>query len=247
MDLSPTERFSTRAEAYRRGRPGYPRELLALLECECGLAPAWRVADIGSGTGLLSQLFLNFGCEVFGVEPNREMRAVGEQLLGGEARFHSVNARAETTGLPENTFDLITAGQAFHWFEPDPARKEFQRILKSAGWVALTWNERRVTPGFMADYEALQNRFATERRHPSAAEFTAFFGHAEWRLAKIPNPLALDEETLVSRLESCSRSPQPDSEDYPAMMAELRGLFREYERDGRVTIEYETHVYYSHF
>lgn len=245
MDLAPTERFSSRAEAYARGRPSYPREMVGLLERECGLTPAWRVADIGSGTGLLSRLFLDYGCEVFGVEPNAEMRAAGERELQNRPRFHSVAGRAEATGLPDASFDLATAGQAFHWFDPPAARAEFGRILKPGGWIALAWNERRVTPGFMADYEALQVRFAKERVHPTDADFDAFFGRGAWGYAALPNPLPLDEATLLSRIESCSRSPQPGNPQYDAMMNELRELFRQYAQDGLIAMQHETRVYYG--
>lgn len=245
MDLAPTERFSSRAEAYARGRPAYPREMLPLLELECGLKPAWRVADIGSGTGLLAQLFLDFGSEVFGVEPNAGMRAAGESELRGQARFHSVEGRAEATGLTAAAFDLVTAGQAFHWFEPEGARAEFRRILRPGGWVVLAWNERVVTPGFMADYQAVQCHFAKERVHPGRGEFDAFFGRGEWRMATIANSTEIDEETLLRRVESCSRSPLPGDEAYEPMRMELWRLFRHYARSGRVVMEYETRVYYG--
>lgn len=245
MERAPTELFTSRAEAYAQARPGYPRELLGLLERECGLSPAWRVADIGSGTGLLARLFLTYGCEVWGVEPNAEMRAMGERELQSEARFHSVEGRAEATGLREAGFDLITAGQAYHWFEPKAARAEFRRILKPGGWIALAWNERLPTPGFMAEHEALQLRFAPERPHPSDAEFDAFFGAGAWRLAKIPNPMTLDEKTLVRRVESCSRSPLPGTAEYEPLLAALRELFARYQKAGKVIMEYETQVYYA--
>jgi len=245
MELGPTERFSSRAEAYTRGRPGYPREMLTLLERECGLTPEWRVADIGSGTGLLARLFLGFRCEVFGVEPNREMRQAGERELQGETRFHSVAGRAEATGLPNGAFDLVTAGQAFHWFEPAGARAEFRRILRAAGQVVLVWNERRATPGFMADYELVQGRFGGERPHPGVAEFDAFFGNRAWRVAVIPNAQVLDEERLIQRMKSCSWAPTVGTEEYEAMMAELRRLFRVYAREGHIVMEYETRVYWG--
>jgi SAM-dependent methyltransferase len=245
MDLTPTERFSSRAEAYARGRPGYPREMLTLLERECGLTPAWRVADTGSGTGLLSALFLGYGCEVFGIEPNAQMRAAGERELRNEPRFHSVDGRAEATGLPDGGFDLVTAGQAFHWFDPEGARAEFRRILRPYGWVALVWNERRVTPGFMAEHEALQNRFAREKAHPSEEDFTAFFGTSDWKLAAIPNAQTLDSETLRARMESSSWAPKPGAPGYEEMVAELQRLFREYSREGVLVMEYETRVYYG--
>jgi SAM-dependent methyltransferase len=245
MELAPTERFSSRAEAYALGRPGYPSEMLALLERECGLTPAWRVADIGSGTGLLARLFLGYGCEVFGVEPNAEMRRTGERELQGEARFHSVDGRAEATGLPDRAFDLVTAGQAFHWFEPEAARAEFRRILRAPGWVVLAWNERRFTAGFMEEHEALQNRFAREKAHPSEEDFNAFFGNRAWRMAAIPNPQDLDEEALRQRMESCSWAPKVGTDGYQEMVAELRRLFRDYARDGHIVMEYETRVYFG--
>src|ERR1700733_14302368 len=115
--LDPAQRFSSRVQAYARYRPSYPRETLGLLERECGLTAACKIADIGSGTGLLARLFLDFGCEVTGVEPNPAMRAAGERLLSSEPRFHSVDGRAEATTLPDGSVDFVTAGQAFHWFE----------------------------------------------------------------------------------------------------------------------------------
>jgi SAM-dependent methyltransferase len=245
MGLDPTQRFSPRVEAYARYRPSYPRETLTLLERECGLTPESKVADIGSGTGLLARLFLDFGCEVTGVEPNPEMRATGQRLLLGQQRFHAVDGRAEATTLPDDSVDFVSAGQAFHWFEPAAARIEFQRILKAAGWVILIWNERSITPGFMTEHEELQSRFAREKPHPTGAEFTAFYGHANWRLAQIPNRQQLDEEGLRGRIESSSWSPLPGTESYEPMMQEITRLFRKYQEGGHVTIEYKTEIYYG--
>lgn len=126
----PTRRFSDRVENYVRYRPGYPRALLECLAREHGLDPAHAVADIGSGTGILSELLLRNGNAVFGVEPNAEMRAAAERLLRGQAKFHSVDGRAEATTLPTASVDWITAAQAFHWFDVSAARREFRRILR---------------------------------------------------------------------------------------------------------------------
>jgi SAM-dependent methyltransferase len=240
-----TQRFSSRVEAYARYRPSYPRETLALLEHQCGLSASCKIADIGSGTGLLARLFLDFGCDVTGVEPNPAMRAAGERMFSGQPRFHTVEGRAEATSLPDRSVDFVTAGQAFHWFEPAAARAEFQRILQPEGWVVLIWNERLVTPGFMAEHEALQNKFAREKSHPGDLEFNAFYGHANWRLARIPNRQSLDEQGLRGRIESSSWSPLPGADGYEAMIEEMTRLFRKYERAGRVAIEYETTIYYG--
>ncbi len=128
----PTRRFSGRVENYARYRPGYPGEVLDLLRQRCGLTEDSEIADVGSGTGALARLFLENGNRVFGVEPNAEMRGAGERLLRRYGRFTSVAARAEDTTLTEGSVDLVTAGQAFHWFDLGPTRREFARILKRA-------------------------------------------------------------------------------------------------------------------
>ena len=160
--LDPTRRFSSRVEDYARYRPSYPRQIVPLLARECGLTAESTVADAGSGTGLLSKLFLDFGCRVIGIEPNAEMRHAGEEFLARYEKFTSVDARAEATGLSDASVDLVTAGQAFHWFDAVTARSEFARILRHPRWVALVWNEREVTGEFLEGYEDLLHRYAPE-------------------------------------------------------------------------------------
>ncbi len=243
MSSDPTERFSPRVEDYSRHRPSYPAEVIAFLERECGLTRQYRVADIGSGTGLLSELFLHFGCEVTGVDPNAGMRAAGERLLAAWPRFHSVNGRAEATTLPDDSVDLVSAAQAFHWFSPDAARTEFQRILKPRGWVALVWNERVRSPGFNAGYDDLVTRYGPERRHAATSDLDHFFSEHGWRLAQFPNQQHFDREGLRGRFASSSYAPLPGAANYEALMRELDGLFDEFQKDGGVTLLYTTEVY----
>ena len=84
MNQSPTTRFSDRVDNYVRYRPGYPPEVIELLRAECGLRPEHFVADVASGTGLFTRLLLENGNSVFAVEPNAEMREMGNHEL---ARF----------------------------------------------------------------------------------------------------------------------------------------------------------------
>ena len=128
----PTKRFSSRVENYVRFRPGYPKEILAMLKSECGLNAHSVIADIGSGTGKLTELFLENGNRVFGVEPNRDMREAGERLLKPFQNFTSVAASAEETTLPNASTDFVVAGQAF--LEPTVlhvpvAEKEIEVVL----------------------------------------------------------------------------------------------------------------------
>jgi SAM-dependent methyltransferase len=245
MLLDPTRRFSSRVEDYIRYRPSYPKAVVDLLTGECGLTEQSRIADIGSGTGLLARLLLDAGCEVLGVEPNPEMRAAGERLLADFPRFHSVDGRAEATTLPDRSVDLVTAGQAFHWFEPERTRAEFARILRPPSWVALVWNERVTVPGFMADYEDLVVRYGPERPRVKTHELAHFFEDTAWRLEKLPNQQRLDFEGLRGRFLSSSYAPLPGTSSYASLAKGLSRLFEEHQHDGHVTLVYETEVYFA--
>src|SRR5579883_2133151 len=136
MDNS-KERFTKTVQDYIKYRPSYPNEIVQVLIDECGLTKDKVIADIGSGTGFLSKLFLDYGCVVYGVEPNQSMREAGEDYLNDYANFYTINGSAEATTLKDQSMDIVTVGTAFHWFDPEKSRIEFKRILKSPGWVIL--------------------------------------------------------------------------------------------------------------
>lgn len=245
------ERFSTRVENYVKHRPGYPREVLGLLTEECGLTTASVVADVGSGTGILSELFLQNGNRVYGVEPNREMRVAGARLLAAYPHFVSVEGRAEATTLPAASVDFVTAGQAMHWFERDGARREFARVLRPGGWVVVLWNER-LTEGtpFLEAYERLLLDYGTDYREVShkyaeGSLIEPFFGAGRYRSRTFPNRQVFDLDGLRGRLLSASYVPESGHPSFTPMMRALDALFREHARDGRVSVEYETKVYYG--
>jgi SAM-dependent methyltransferase len=249
-DIDPAGRFSSRAGDYLRYRPSYPQEVISLLEQECGLNENSVVADIGSGTGFLTKLFLDRGCSVHGVEPNAEMRRAGEAYLASYPNFHSIDGTAEHTGLPDASVDLVTAGQAFHWFDANTARAEFRRILRPPCWVALIWNERRVSGGFLEGYEDLLNRWAPEykvvdHRRIDVDLISSFFGHDNWKLATFDNQQIFDFSGVRGRLSSSSYAPPPGSETFQPMMDELERLFREHQEGGKLRFLYDTKVYYG--
>jgi SAM-dependent methyltransferase len=247
--LKSTERFSTRVENYIKYRPGYPPEVLELLRARCGLAATAVVADVGSGTGILTELLLETGAEVFAIEPNKEMREAAERLLGDYGRFRSVDGTAEATTLPQASVDLITASQAFHWFDVQKSRHELARILRPAGWVALIWNERPPEPGlFLSEYETLLRRHAAEydrvtNMRVDEGRIRGFFGRRP-ELATFPNRQVLDYAGLEGRLMSSSYAPEPGHPEYEPMIAGLRELFERHNRSGKVVLPYRTLVYF---
>ncbi len=246
------QRFSSRVDNYIKYRPGYPRGVIDQLQQACGLSPASVVADVGSGTGLLARLFLDLGCGVYGIEPNAEMRSAGERLLAGYPNFSSQDGSAESTGLPDASVDFVTAGQAFHWFDPARTRAEFKRVLKPDGWAALVWNDRSVdTSPFLKAYEALLNRYSSDyqqvnhrniEKNPQA--IAAFFGGA-YQVAHFKNVQVFDYEGVRGRLESSSYAPEPGQPSYAPMMADLRRIFDTFQQDGRVNFEYDTELFYG--
>jgi SAM-dependent methyltransferase len=248
MPLSSSDRFLGRVEAYAKYRPSYPAAAIDLLEARCGLKPGAAVIDLGAGTGILSALLLQRGARVFGIEPNPEMRHYCALSLGGE--FHSGDGTAENTHLPDTSFDLLVAGQAFHWFDPQRARIEALRVLRPGAWAALLWNERRkgVVP-FLEDYEALLRRYAPE--YDAVARLRAqedgigqFFGHPPQR-ATFANEQMLDFEGLTGRVASSSYAPMPGRPEHEPLMAGLREVFERHQRDGKVVFPYETLVYFG--
>lgn len=248
-----TQRFSSRVENYLRYRPGYPEAILNLLQHECGLTPAAQIADVGSGTGILSEMFLKNGNVVYGIEPNAEMRAAGERVLREHSQFRSIAGTAEATTLEDHSMDFITAGQAFHWFNLEKARKEFARILQPGGWIVLVWN-RRKTGGrpFLEDYEQLLRKFGTDYAEVSYAadkeqRVRSFFGRGALARKTFPNQQSFDWDGLKGRLLSSSYTPEPGHPNYQPMLKALDRLFRAHATDGTVVFEYDTDVCYGQF
>ena len=243
------QRFSNRADDYARYRPGYPPGLLDLLRNWCGLKPQHIVADIGSGTGLLSKLFLENGNYVYGVEPNKEMRAAGEAYLRSFPTFSSIEGSAEATTLPPESVDFVTAAQSFHWFKPLLTRREFQRILKMHGRAVIVWNERLLdSTAFLRDYEALLRRHGTDyarvnESYPRAEQMLEFFGANEFTSHSLANAQEFDFEGLSGRLRSSSYAPAPGAANFEVMMEQLRRIFDLHQQNGVVRMEYRTHIY----
>jgi len=243
-----TNRFSDRVGNYVRYRPGYPAEALRVLKNECGLAASDVIADIASGTGIWTRMLLENGNPVFGVEPNAEMRQAGERLLAGFPRFTSVAGTAEAATLPHEVAGFVTAAQAAHWFDRERARQEFVRILRPGGWLVLLWNERITnSTAFLRDYEQLLLTFGTDyeevRHERTTAAVNEFFDPAPFHERVFMLRQEFDYAALEGRLLSSSYAPGPEHPKHGPMLGELRHIFDEYAKAGRVAFDYNTRVY----
>lgn len=246
--VDPKQRFSDRVADYVRARPGYPPGLLPALAELTGLDPEWVVADFGSGTGLSARPFVEHGNTVFAVEPNEEMRRAAERLLGAHAGFESVAGSAESTGLPDDSVDLVIAAQAFHWFDPVATREECRRILREPRWAAVVWNVRRTdADDFARAYETLLERWGTDylayrARRIEPEELMAFFRRPPEE-RHLSNEQVFDFDGLRARLLSSSYVPSPSHPDHAPMMLELDRIFDEHADTGRVRFEYDTQLF----
>ena len=243
--LSSTTRFSDRTDNYEKYRPGYPDEIIPWLEKMTGLQKEACIADIGSGTGIFSALLLKHGYRVKAVEPNGGMRMIAEKNMQMNEHFTSLNGTAEETTLAGNSVDLITAAQAFHWFNVPVVRKEFQRIVTSGGYVLLIWNILQQPTPFLKKYKALKEKYATELKNTVRANpdhIRQFFEPYDVITQQFHHCQLLHGEELQGLLLSSSLVPL-EGPDHDLMMKELKQLFEACQENGKVEMIYETQLY----
>lgn len=251
MPIPSTERFGDRVESYRRHRPRYPRAVLDLLARECGLVRETEIADIAAGTGLLTEIFLAHGNSVVAMEPNASMRRACAALTAQYPQLRCIDGTAESTGIPAHSVDMVTVGQAMHWFDLGRAHTEFLRILRPGGWCVVVDNQRRMHGGPFPDgYERILQKFGLDyeqvrNRYLRSEQLAQFFGQASLHRATLPNVQMFDLAGLTGRILSSSYMPQEGHPRYAAMVAEIEALFLRCAEGGHVRMEYECVVVYG--
>ena len=245
--LNPTTRFTERAGEYDRVRPGYPEAAVDLALRGLGDPAKLTIADIGAGTGIFARALARRGCRVVAIEPNAAMRAAAPAHDPHE-NIEWRDATGEDTGLAGGSVDVVSCAQAFHWLRPEQAIREFCRILRPGGRVALLWNigdeHDPVARGYYEAIRRASDFFTTSHDRVTAnpLHHAPLLGQEEHTL---PNAQRLDAQGLIGRAMSASYVPQAeDSSERRRLIEDLRALHAQHaDEEGVVTLVYQTQVY----
>lgn len=238
-------KFNNMAADYSKYRPTYSNECIDYIEQHLQLDKKSTIADIGSGTGKLTKLFLDKGFKVNAIEPNDDMRKVSEMELDKFPTFKSIKGTAENTTLPNSSIDLITVGQAFHWFDTNDFLLECQRILKENGFVAILYNKgdysqeliniianlsKRCCPMYMGSSGGIEN---------SLQKFTDFFESFDTLVFE--NNYSLNLDQFIGLNFSASYAPKKSELNYQLYLDELKKIFDNYSENGFLTMPNNTY------
>ena len=235
--------FRNKARNYADYRPSYPDASIDLI---FSAIPNKKpvIADTGAGTGKLSSRLIDRAEQLFAVEPNEQMRHLAEVLLSGKDNYHSISACAESTSLGDGCIDIITAGEAYHYFDNDTAKAEFRRILKHDGYIFLLWNKNGGN-----DYDNKQWEISCKYRvqkniNPSGItrvqRAEGLFGKDKFQSAEFDNTIYQTFEQFCGGWSSASYAPNPGDSNYSDFVNEARELFNKYAVNGIIETKFTT-------
>lgn len=237
--------FYNKAKEYAIGRPSYPEEILYRIR-DLEINEQSKIADIGAGTGLLTNLLGRLGCEVIAVEPNLEMLNECKEYCFNSKNIKFFNSSAEDTQLEEHSIDIITIGQAFHWFDKKLSQIEFKRILKDNGYVLTVFNEIQESNEFDYEYMTLLRKYTIKttagNAHFSPDDEKLNFFDKEYKKLCYDNQHLATEEIVLCNASSMSYTPTKLHSNYDNFVEELHNLFLKYQHNGYVTFHYKTEI-----
>lgn len=247
--MDTADRFSNRVEYYIKYRPGYPEQVIDLLKSKYDLGSTDEIADIGAGVGHSAKLFTDYGCYVYGIEPNADMHNALIDRMKRVANFSARLKTASNTDLESNSIDFIVCAQSFHWFNVKAAKTEFLRILKDNGTVVLMWNSWQEDTDFGQDYTTLLKNHSTDyenvsRTNPDMTEKIDYLFDT-YEKDVVEHSQYFDLEALKGRYLSSSYALLPDMDGHEAAMTAIEELFDKYASDGTIEFRYDCEIYHG--
>jgi len=242
----PAHRFSHKAEKYALYRWDYSPQAIDAIFTLSSLSGDSSVADIGSGTGMLSRHFIDKVKTLYAVEPNSEMREYAERLCAKSASFISLDGCAEAIPLPDHSIDMIVVGRAIHWFDPPRAKAEFVRVLKSDGWLAILQvpylNSDLVDA--VKSIQTAENGWDVDndKGRLKTVPFSFYYGDQKYYDDQFPSVITETWNEFFGRLCSLSPAPNENHDLYLNLENAAQEIFQKFSRDGRLTVEIATRV-----
>lgn len=219
--------FTDRAENYLKGRPEYPAEFIEYLYNELGISKNDSIADIGSGTGKMSKLFLEKGNKVFCVEPNIDMRSLSNELLNHYKHYVSIAKPAEDTGIKSNVVDYIVCGNSYDYFDRNLAKPEFKRILKKTGKVIVTYYGQQ-NEKVSEEIEELNSKYGLKQTYTipqKNRDFSDIFTKDKFIEKIFEHKFSESYEDFIAGCLSSSHAPKPNTENYNLYCDGLKKIF----------------------
>ncbi len=239
------ELFNNKTKEYAIGRPSYPTDVLKVMR-DLGISEQSSIADIGAGTGLLTNLLGELGCNVLAIEPNEYMLKECRRYCSKNNNIEFIHAPAEDTTLNDNSVDIITIAQAFHWFDKQICKIEFQRILKRNGYVIILFNEMQLDSQLAQEYTGVLHKYKVKTT-AGISEFDPDkeklnFFEKDFDMHFYDYYHTLTEKGFVDGALSLSYTPSKVDSSYEDFIAELSHLFSKYQHNDTVTFHYKTEV-----
>lgn len=243
------EKFTGKADFYNKYRPSYPDSLIDWLYEKTN---ADTVADIGAGTGKFTACLLKKLWKITAVEPNPDM----SEKLGRLKGITVINASAENTAIEQGSIALVTAAQAFHWFDEELFKKECKRILKPDGKLAVIYNERNYTGCGISKLRdeicqkycgAFHSGHVGKRSSEEGDRFLKNEYFSETELFTAENNIEMDESAFIGDTLSRSYAISEADAGYSDFLRELKSAFEKFGQNGKVTIKYSANCYLGNF
>ena len=244
------DKFNGMGKVYSKYRPSYPLNFVDYLFTDVGMSQSSIIADVGSGTGILTRQLLEKGSNVYGIEPNADMRVIAETNLNNFPGFTSVSGSAENTTIDDNSVDYITVAQAFYWFDREKFKKECQRILKPEGKVILVWNTRDNENELVIENYEVNRKYCPNFKGFSDGmygktnndDFSDFF-NGEYETKVFLNNLIFDMDGFIGRNLSASYALKSNDAQYNDYVNELKKIYEKYSNNGQLIMPNLTRSY----